>query len=278
MAREIIIYADESTKRGRFFSDFYGGVAVRSEDLREVTEKLQGSAEQEHLLAEVKWQKVSANYVGKYSAFIDTFFDLIEARKARVRIMFTENSLVPQGLTDYHREHAYHILYRYFLKYAFGLEYAGNLPDETRVRFYLDTLPGTRERNAEFRSRIVALEQSPPLRRAKIRFPVDQIAEVRSHDHIVLQALDVVMGSIQFRLNDGHKVTRPDTGRRGRKTVAKEKLYKRIQARIQRTYPRQFNIGISTSDRGDRANRWEDPYRHWKFTPADAVRDRDLTK
>jgi hypothetical protein len=278
MAREIIVYADESVRSGRYFGDFFGGAAVLSGDLEDVESTLHAAARKENLLAELKWQKISARYCPKYVAFVHTVFDLVEARKLRLRLMFTENSLVPQGLTEYHRSNSYHILYRYFLKHAFGLEHAGTPGEETRVRFYLDSLPGTKERNAEFRGRVAALESYPPFRRALLRFPTDQIAEVRSHDHIILQALDVVMGAIQFRLNDGHKAKDPKTGRRGAKTIAKEKVYKAVQKRIQETYERQFNIGITTSDRGDRANRWVDPYRHWKFTPRDAVRDRDLTK
>jgi hypothetical protein len=278
MAKEIIVYADESIRRGRYFSDFYGGAAVQSDHLDEVRITLRRAAEVANLHRELKWQKVSASYLNKYIDFVHAAFDLILAGKIKVRVMFTENSLVPQGLTEYHRQHSYHILYRYFLKHAFGLEYAGHTGQTTRVRLYLDTLPGTREGNAAFRGRIQALGDYPPFRRAGIVFPADQIAEVRSHDHIVLQVVDVIVGAIQFRLNDGQKVKVPGASRRGPKTIAKEKLYQALQARIQETYPRQFNIGISTSDRGDKANRWNDAYRHWRFTPEGAIRDRDLTK
>lgn len=278
MAREILVYADESTKRGAFFSDFYGGLAVTSDRLDSVTTSLRQVCEDQQLLGELKWQKVSKSYLGKYTVFVNRVFDLMVRGDIRMRVMFTEDSMVPTGLSDYHREHAYHILYRYFLKHAFGLEHASTGESETRVRFYLDRLPGTKERNSEFRSRISALEQYPPFRRARLRLPPDQVTEVDSKDHLLLQAVDVVLGSIQFRLNDKHLVKPKGATRRGSKTIAKEKLYRVIQGRIQDCYPRRFNIGITTSDRGDRANRWRDPYRHWRFLPRDAVRDRDLTK
>ena len=73
----------------------------------------------------------------------------------------------------------------------------------------------------------------------------DQIAEVDSHEHSILQAVDVVLGSMQFRLNDFHRAKPPGQARRGKKTIAKEKLYKRISQRIRSIYP-NFNIGIST--------------------------------
>jgi len=58
--------------------------------------------------------------------------------------------------------------------------------------------------------------------------PEDQIAEVKSHNHVLLQCVDIVLGAIQFRLNDLHKVTPEGKWRRGKRTIAKEKLYKMI--------------------------------------------------
>lgn len=72
-----------------------------------------------------------------------------------------------------------------------------------------------------------------------------------------------------FRLNDLHKVMPEGKHRRGKRTVAKEKLYKTIFAEIEKLYPR-FNIGISTGMNHPRyENGWEAPYRHWKFVPRD---------
>lgn len=73
---------------------------------------------------------------------------------------------------------------------------------------------------------------------------------------------------MQFRLNDKHLEKPAGKHRRGKRTVAKEAVYKHISARIRRIYP-GFNIGISTGTGGELANRWNHPYRHWLFTPAD---------
>jgi hypothetical protein len=105
----------------------------------------------------------------------------------------------------------------------------------------------------------------------------DNLVEVDSHEHILLQCLDVVLGAMQFRLNDGHKEKIPGERRRGKKTVAKEKLYKHINAHIQDIYP-QFNIGITTGHKMDKANRWKHPYRHWLFTPDQWTPDYTRTK
>lgn len=80
-----------------------------------------------------------------------------------------------------------------------------------------------------------------------------------------------------FRLNDKHKEKPPGKRRRGKRTVAKECLYKHIRARVCQLYP-HFNIGETTGKGGDWANLWRHPYRHWKFVPAEHERDPTRTK
>ena len=41
--REFVIYTDESDKDGKFFSNFYGGVLVRSTDLNDVINALEAT-------------------------------------------------------------------------------------------------------------------------------------------------------------------------------------------------------------------------------------------
>jgi hypothetical protein len=91
-----------------------------------------------------------------------------------------------------------------------------------------------------------------------------------------MQCLDVVLGSMQFRLNDKHK-EKPEGSRfRGKRTIAKEKLYKYISQRIRKIYP-NFNIGVSTA-RSDVRNSWLHPYRHWLFKPREYEIDVSKTK
>ena len=69
---------------------------------------------------------------------------------------------------------------------------------------------------------------------------------------------------MQFRLNDKHLDKPPGSNLRGRRTIAKERVYKAISARIRGLRP-NFNIGIDTGLDGEKANRWHHPYRHWLF-------------
>jgi hypothetical protein len=277
VAREFIIYADESESRGRYYSNFYGGALVRSPDLAAVEARLERAKRKQGFAGEVKWDKVTSQYLDRYVRLMDVFFDLVAADRVKVRIMFTHNIHEPRGLTDAQQEDAYFILYYQFIKHAFGLAYSNPSAEPLTVRLYFDRLPDTRERVAAFKGYLRALSNSPQFRRAKIRITSDRIAEVDSHQHVILQCLDVVLGSMQFRLNDKHKAKPLGSRRRGKRTIAKEKLYRHISRRIRRIYPR-FNIGISTGLAGERQNRWRHPYRHWVFVPKDHRKDFSRSK
>jgi len=264
MAKELIIYADESESRGRYYSNFYGGALVSSADLRYVVERLESAKRDQNLHQEIKWVKVTRNYLEKYKAVMDVFFDLVRESRIKVRIMFTSNRHVPQGLSARQRDEKYFLLYYQFLKHAFGLQYATPAGKPVRCRFYLDDLPDTREKVAQFKGFIKGLESTSTLY-GHILVDPDQITDVKSHNHVIMQCLDVVLGAIHFRLNDKHKQKQAGKRNRGKRTIAKEKLYKHLNRRIRDIYP-NFNIGITTGGgRGEK--RWLHPYRHWQFVP-----------
>jgi len=220
---------------------------------------------------------ITANYLGKYEQLINLFFDLMEQGLVKVRIMFTHNINIIRYASEYQREYKYFLLYYQFIKHAFGLGFIQTEADQpTKIRLYLDQLPDTKEKSQKFKGWIHALEKDPLFRRIGLLFPEDQIAEIDSKEHILLQCLDVVLGSMYFRLNDLHQEKPEGQRTRGKRTIAKEKLYKIINGRIRAIYP-NFNIGVSTSS-AEKKNRWEHPYRHWVFVPADAITDNTHAK
>jgi hypothetical protein len=223
-----------------------------------------------HFHDEVKWQKISTAYAGKYIALIDEVFDLAAEGKLKLRMMFTQNYFAPGRLSVQQREMGFFLLYYQFVKHAIGLGHAGTAGHRTRLRLLFDDLPDTLEKRAAFKGYIAALVHSPEFRRANIELTPESIAEVDSKQHVLLQCADVVLGAIQFRLNDKHKEKPPGSRTRGKRTIAKERVYKHVLRRIRMIYP-NFNIGISTGARGDLSNRWRDPYRHWLFVPDNAV-------
>lgn len=272
MSREYVIYSDESSKTGRHFANFYGGALIRSDDLDYVREHLQAQAARLGLGAELKWRKVSEAYLDRYTAMMDAFFDLVEADLVKIRVMFTQTGRTP-GLTPYHREHEYHLLYYQFFKYAFGLRHSNPDAGDLGLRVYLDRLPDARDKNALFRAHLLTLQDCPEYRAARIGMLHDQVAEVDSHEHLPLQCVDVVLGAMQFHLNETYGGNLDEGAPRGKKTVAKNCLYEHIRGRICRIHP-DFVTGRTTPRAGGDGDRWSHPYRHWLFVPRKTRRTR----
>jgi hypothetical protein len=272
--KEYVLFCDESDRRGRYYSNFYGGVRVPAAHLSTIEAALKAKKTELGLTSEIKWSKVDAGVVERYEQFVKVFFDEIAAGNAFVRVMFTQNAQVAEGLTAEQRQQEYYRLYYQFLKHGFGFAHMPRHASPPRVRIYLDEIGDTREQMTSFKGYIRGIANVAGVHRAGgIILSADAITEVRSHDHIVMQALDTVLGSIPFRLNDKHLEKPEGQSRRGKRTVAKERLYKFILGEIRRvTGKPNFNIGISTQW-SDTRGAWSDPYLHWKFTPTSHTLD-----
>ena len=182
--KELLLYCDESIKDGKYYSNFYGGALIFSDNYHMITNSLNEAKHKNNLFSEIKWTKVTESYLEKYIAVMDCFFDFIS---------------------------------------------------------------------------------------------LNQIKVLKSHNHVILQCMDIVLGAMQFRLNNLHQQKLPNSYFRGKKTKAKEALYRHILQRIRAIYP-HFNIGINTGIQKDAKNCWEHPYRHWKFTPKNFNYNDNLTK
>lgn len=275
--KEYIIFCDESDKKGKYFSNFYGGVLVGASQYQRITRLLNEKKNELNLLGEVKWSKVSELYLPKYQELIRCFFQEVAANNLKVRIMFSQNAWQPTGLTKEDIELQYFKLYYQFIKHSFGLRYIEKRPGGTKLRLYPDQLPDTHEKVEMFKGYLLGLQHSKEFLSSGISVAKENIAEVCSHDHVLLQCLDVVLGSMSSRLNDKHKEKSVGSRFPAKKTKAKYTLYKTILGEIRKIYP-NFNIGISTGKDQDYANRWKHPYRHWLFRPDDREYDKSLTK
>ena len=74
---EYILYCDESSSEGPKYSDFFGGCIINSADLKNVESALNAKKDELNLHGEIKWTKVTAQYLEKYIAMVDLFFDFI---------------------------------------------------------------------------------------------------------------------------------------------------------------------------------------------------------
>ncbi len=276
--KEYIVFCDESATSGKFYSNFYGGLIIGASQYNRVTQTLEEAKLDLHFHNEVKWQKVTENYLVKYQELIKLFFSEVKNGNVKVRLMFRQNAHRPQGLTNEDREKQYYKLYYQFIKHAFGLRYVPPTESGTRLRLYFDQFPDTKDKSVEFKEYLLRLNHNPFFLAANLTLHKEDITEVRSHDHVLLQCLDIVLGSMNFRLNGLHQEKLPETNRRGKRTIAKEKLYKTILSEIRQTKS-NFNIGITTGF-GEQGfgSRWQHVYRHWCFQSRTTVYDKTLTK
>ncbi|MGE5583176.1 MAG: hypothetical protein ACM3X9_11660, partial [Bacillota bacterium] len=111
---DYILYCDESEKDGRFFSNFYGGALISGRYFDKVNSELNAKKQSLNLHGEIKWSKVTQNYLGKYMQMVDAFFGYVKKDIIKVRIMFTQNCRVPVNLTGEQRENSYFMLYYQF--------------------------------------------------------------------------------------------------------------------------------------------------------------------
>lgn len=278
VAEHFIIFCDESAERGTYYSHFYGGALVRASD-REAIEKVIADKKAElNIKGEIKWTKITANYRDKYIELVDTFFDLIEAGLVKVRIMFTQNINVLPEMDEERVDNEYFMLYYQFVKHAFGLRYwnTGNPHGVANVSVYLDDPPQNPGKFRNFKTYMASLSDYPIFSSARVRIAHADITGVRSHDHGIMQCLDIVLGGVQSRLNEVH--TKPAKGerRRGKRARAKADVYARIKDRIWKIYPR-FNVGTSTGQDAP-TDKWNHPYRHWCFVPRESTMDRSRGK
>ena len=261
------IWCDESVTKGKWFSDFYGGVLVSSKDFEEVRAALTAKKDSlPELGNELKWNRINEFQMGAYFEMVDLLFKFINNNKLKIRIMFTQNIRQQTGYNEYQRTHRYHLLYYQFIKHAFGLKFL-NPKEENHLELFFDKIPESEEKNELFKNHLFSLQRLKEFQDANLKISPDAIAEVDSKKHILLQCLDIVLGAMAFRLNKMHLEKPENSKRRGKKTVAKEKVYKHILSHIQANYP-NFNIGVSTSKHEDIENLWKHPYRHWLFIPS----------
>ncbi len=158
------------------------------------------------------------------------------------------------------------------IKHAFGIKYANSDDfDDVRFSIYLDKIPDNKNQMEQFRQYLSAIPSSQGFQSSRITIAAQDIAEIDSHKHCILQGLDIILGSMHFRLNHYHKIKEKGARKRGKRTIAKEKLYNHINAKIREIYP-NFNIGITTGRRDGLVDSWRHRYRHWLFTPTNSKR------
>ncbi|MDU1602837.1 MAG: hypothetical protein E6845_07710 [Clostridium sp.] len=275
--KKLVIYCDESIKKGQYCSNFYGGALINEKNTNFIIDQLNSVKKSIQLQGEIKWTNVSAQLLDRYIIFIDKYFDFIESNQIKIRIMFKQEYYKTIGLTENQKEEEFYILYYQFCRHAFGLQYCNPSREKIELKIFFDRLPNKNEQNKQFKLYIQNLQNQDIFKDNNIKIPLDNITDVDSKKHIILQGMDVILGSMKFKLNKENEIVPEGSRRRGKKTVAKEKLYKHIHKRLNKMYP-NFNIGVSTGMQPNKSRIWEDRYRHWNFISSNHEVDKSRAK
>jgi len=275
--KRYIIFCDESDDKGRFYSNFYGGALIEASKQQLLQAELQTVKDALNIFeGEMKWERITEPYADKYISFVNAVFDIIDRGDMKIRIMFTQNRNRPV-LDEYQIGNDYFLLYYQFIKHAFGLQHSVDVGETASATLLLDDVPANAEKFQQFKLYMSSLSTFPKWSRAGFKIAYEDITDVNSKKHNVLQALDVVLGSMQSRLNEKHTKPIPPAKRRSKRARAKERVYKAIKERIFRLYP-NFNVGVSTAIVDGPHLRFDHPYRHWLFVPTNAKVDPGRTK
>lgn len=270
------IWTDESDTTGKYYANFYGGILIKSEYLEEVLSRLSFVIKGQGLeQEEIKWQKVNEYTEERYKKIIDELFNLMAEDKVKMRIFFRHRQYEPAGLANEQKRKEYPMLYYQFIKNDFGLIYSNPTGRPIRVRLLIDDMPLKGSARDEFLKAIYHLNELKSFQKANIQIKEGDVAEVDSKKHLPLQVMDLVLGSMCFRLNDKHK-ERGFDGKRAKRNIVKERIYKYIRTKIWQMYP-EFNIGLTTPIT-KKKDLWERPYLHWNFVPRNYTKKEELTK
>lgn len=264
--REYWIFCDESVQEGPKFSNFFGGAIVPAARHADVENRLRIAKAEIGFLKEMKWQRVTEQWLEGYQRMIVAFFDVIRAGDLRMRVMFRASDSERNQAGGVGRDGSYFKLYYQFIKHGFGLAHVPNRPEGTRLRLFFDQFPHTKESVLQFKGFLGGLPAAAQLRHANLYLSPDHITELDSKEHVLLQCVDLVLGSMAFRLNDQHLIRPEGQRKRGKRTIAKDKLYRHILGQIHTLKP-AFNPKISTAALPFPKGGWSMPYRHWLFVP-----------
>ena len=266
------VYADEAWTHTnqpllRFWR-FYGGAMVLSNRREAIESALRDKKLSRGLHGELKWKNVTEGRWERFAEVLDYFFDLVESGDLKFRYMWVDKHFhKPQDLTEYHEEYGYFILYYFFLIFGFGLPWH-DTGRTIQIEFKPDELPHDRHKCDSFRQFLLGSHGFARFEK-RAPFRIIDVGELYSKEHLILQCVDVIIGAVGFMLNHMHKEKQAN-GRRGSRTIAKEKLYKRIRERLARIDmtergTKSYAIGVSTGRASDFGNIWRNRFRQWEF-------------
>ena len=193
-----VIVCDESTKDGLFYSYFLGGAIVKESDYDYINQELY-RLKHMLVLSEMKRNRIDTSNAEKYMKVLGLFFNFIREGKIKVRVMFCNNNYLARSSKE-KEDVTFNKFYYFFLKYSFALKYT---PSDINLHIIFDELPDKKEKNDEFKKHLIEnlnIEPQFPSHHS-VSLQLENIQEVDSRKHIILQCVDVIVGLMDFFCN-----------------------------------------------------------------------------
>lgn len=249
-----MIICDESTRKGHNFSYFYGGAIINESKYQKLSDILTNFKDR-FGLNELKRTKISEANYKFYIEVLDLFFTFVRSGDIKVRIMFSPNNQLMTNIPHSQNE-TFIKFYEVFIKDAFSIFYA---KEDIRLRLIFDDLPETKEQCRKFKDHLIEKINSNenPLAN-KVYIKEEDIEEVDSQKHIILQCVDIIVGLVDFCLNTTKKEIKES-----KRAQSKYKVWEKIYGFIVEMNP---NFIIKETTRPVYSNKgWKDKYKHFVY-------------
>ncbi len=192
------IYCDESCHLENDHQKYMllGSVSSAYNQVKRHTERIKHLKLKHHFFAEIKWVNVSGSQSQFYKALIDYFFDT----DLRFRAVIVDKSKIQNQAFVQNHDTFYYKMYYYLLNHNKNSQYAYNV--------YLDIKDDLSAVKVEKLKEILNIQYGV----------FRNVQNIRSHESILMQLADFIMGALSYNLNNSDK-----------KMIAKTQLIERIQ-------------------------------------------------
>lgn len=192
------IYCDESCHLENDHKRYMllGCVSSAYNQVKRHTERIKKLKEEHNFYGEIKWSNVSNSQLKFYKALLDYFFDT----DLRFRAVVVDKSKINNGIFHQDYDTFYYKMYYYLLIHNKNSQYAYNV--------YLDI------KDDLSASKVQKLKEILNTQFGVFR----NVQNIRSHESILMQLADFIMGGLSYNLNDENK-----------KVIAKAQLIDRMQ-------------------------------------------------
>jgi len=172
-----------------YVSSAYNQVQIHHENILELMEK-------HNFYAEIKWSNISKSQYAFYADLIDYFF----ATDLKFRCIVVDKEQVDNEKYSQDFDTFYYKMYYQLLYHQIDMRYVYNIYLDIK-----DTLSGLKIRKLR---EVLRVEYST----------IRNLQNIRSHESLLMQLTDVIMGAISYHLNFDEK-----------RVIAKNRLIKKIQ-------------------------------------------------